>query len=194
MLWNCNSIHLYIEINQCWIFRYFTEEISSNFSLYFFIFQNYFRDGWNVFDSIIVLGSLLDFIFSKTMVSITSWHFQLYFTWNYFQNLLNFQTSDFLFYQRGILTEDNEEVNHVKKDLKDVKAYIFCPWRDQIEFFEKDVLSIQYRYFSYLFCLDQHSHPFWSKRVSLISSSPLSEASSERLYHQNFAMDIFAIF
>eukprot|EP00795_Rhopilema_esculentum_P010830 gene10830-19646_t len=29
--------------------------------------KNYFRDGWNVFDFIIVLGSLLDFTFSKTM-------------------------------------------------------------------------------------------------------------------------------
>eukprot|EP00111_Clytia_hemisphaerica_P002564 TCONS_00007303-protein len=31
--------------------------------------QNYFRDGWNVFDFIIVLGSLLDFIFSKTFTT-----------------------------------------------------------------------------------------------------------------------------
>ena len=34
-----------------------------------FCFQNYFRDGWNVFDFIVVLGSLLDFVLQRALVS-----------------------------------------------------------------------------------------------------------------------------
>lgn len=33
--------------------------------------KNYFRDGWNVFDFIIVLGSLLDFALTVSLVSKT---------------------------------------------------------------------------------------------------------------------------
>ena len=42
-----------------------------DFLIFLNFFQNYFRDGWNVFDFIIVLGSLLDYTFSKTMVRIS---------------------------------------------------------------------------------------------------------------------------
>jgi len=46
----------------------FTFLFTTEFLLKLFAFrQNYFRDGWNVFDFIIVLGSLIDFVFSKTL-------------------------------------------------------------------------------------------------------------------------------
>ena len=34
----------------------------------FSFYKNYFRDNWNVFDFIIVLGSLLDFALSRIQV------------------------------------------------------------------------------------------------------------------------------
>ena len=42
------------------------------FVLLFSSFKNYFRDGWNVFDFVIVLGSLLDFGLQKGMVRTNS--------------------------------------------------------------------------------------------------------------------------
>lgn len=46
----------------------FTFLFTGEFMLKLFALRhNYFRDGWNVFDFIIVLGSLLDFVFSKTL-------------------------------------------------------------------------------------------------------------------------------
>ena len=36
--------------------------------------KNYFRDSWNVFDFIIVLGSLLDFALSMIQVRLVDYH------------------------------------------------------------------------------------------------------------------------
>ena len=38
--------------------------------MFFFFFQNYFGDAWNVFDFIIVLGSFIDIIYTEVNVSI----------------------------------------------------------------------------------------------------------------------------
>ena len=40
--------------------------------LLFSFLKNYFRDGWNVFDFIVVLGSLLDFALTKSLVRTNS--------------------------------------------------------------------------------------------------------------------------
>lgn len=50
---------------------FFTHELKAGRNVFYFIFQNYFRDPWNVFDFITVVGSIVDVLISLINIGVS---------------------------------------------------------------------------------------------------------------------------